>query len=196
MVVSIDLTDVKSGQSKNSTPGLIYAVRVIKTGKIKIGFTRKLHRRLINLRSRYQSSIEVLGLVHGSVDEEKEFHKILAPSLAGDWGIYGWDKELYKPTEKVLSFVAHYLQSPESLGIVIPEKALHKQRNMEIYKLTPPKVEDYCNRITSGISHRAESRAWTYLKIRLRETANAGYDITPLLAIIKDRLGVDVEVAA
>jgi len=172
-------------------PGVIYAVRLLSSGLIKIGFTEGLYDRLKSLRYIYKTEVELLGVMPGTIHDEQEFHTLNQESCAKG-------REVYHFTPAIDSFIKHYLQSPESLGITLKAVRPYAPLNMASNRLTPEKTAAHCDRILRDREspcdwqHRAAHTDTLRLKARLRQTQAAGYDIAPLLAIVRERLGLDL----
>lgn len=81
----------------------VYFIQAGKDGPIKIGTANGVRRRMANLQSAHYEILELLGIVIGDRDVEREFHERLADSrLRGEW---------FRPTATVLAFIEEALKN-------------------------------------------------------------------------------------
>jgi hypothetical protein len=88
---------------------MVYFVRLVSTGCVKIGFSRRVATRMQQLLRRY-GPIELLAVVPGSARAERETHLAFASlALGGEW---------FSPGDALLTHVAA-LKSCEPVGHVV-----------------------------------------------------------------------------
>ena len=80
-------------------PGVVYFARRVDDGLIKIGFTQNLQQRVHGLRSTHQCSIEILGMVSGTLKTEKLMHQAFRRDriFGGEW---------FRPSDDLLKVAA------------------------------------------------------------------------------------------
>ena len=77
---------------------MIYFAQEAVTGLIKIGTTRRLSRRLIDLKAEYAEQLELLGVAEGSHREESGFHDRFSHlRVGGEW---------FRPGEDLLACIS------------------------------------------------------------------------------------------
>lgn len=188
----------------------VYAIRVLKENIIKIGVTCRLRPRMLDIRAERGSDIVLIGIMPGSRADEQRFHKALKNSQ--------FLREYYNDTQEVQDFVNKHLIPHDRHGFQIKPFKPYQYRGLQPYLLTPEKTARYIQRILAApdsdrpkiieiMFRRFPGRfsdrypeCYSLVKHSLGLDYNTynkrNPDLSPLLAIIKDRLGVDVEVVA
>lgn len=173
-------------------PGYIYAVRILRSGHIKIGHSKSPYYRLPCLRGVYKSEIEVIGMMVAPHEREMQIHRSLKAHRVGT---HPNPKETYHPVDEVLGFIRQNMVSPADLGLNLdlPTRP-YEPRPADYHIIKERGVKNLIRDIRCsqryGIGQGAE-RTSEILAARLRERAAAGYPIADLLALIRSRLGAD-----
>ena len=76
---------------------MIYFIQGKESGNIKIGYSIQPDKRINNLQTAHYEKLEVIGLLHGSMEDESNIHKMFKEyHLRGEW---------YSPGGKLLEFI-------------------------------------------------------------------------------------------
>lgn len=173
-------------------PGYIYAVRILRSGHIKIGHTKSPYYRLPNLRGAYKSEIEVIGVMIASYEQEKQIHRLLKPHLAG---VHPNPKETYHPAAEVLAFIAQSMVSLEAAGLKLQMTTRpYQPRPADRHIIKETGVRNLCRDIRClrrGGNAERVGEITEKLIARLQERSAYGYDNAELLAVIDRLLGPD-----
>lgn len=164
----------------------IYAARIVRTGRIKIGFTIDIARRIAGLRTQFRSDVEILGLMEGSMDLERAIHRQSAASCDPARGKRSC--EVYLPTEHMLSFIRRQMRHPSRIpGLNLPVYTPFNGQK----PLTPVAVKRICDRILAPASsqERREKNREICLYSRIRRDHELGRDVSVPIAAIERYLG-------
>lgn len=177
---------------------LIYVALILRTGLIKIGFTRCLRNRMEGLKSQFRSDIQILGVTSaGKSTDSREYkvHQMLRDSWAE--GQIESSREVYHVTQQVQSFIDLHTIPPHKLFHDFPAIDRHTPYHERRGRLTPEKIHAACDdlikrRDVYGHTLRS-SRSLRFMLGRIRREHAAGHDMTEALAIVRDRLNITVE---
>lgn len=168
----------------------IYAVRIMRTGNIKIGFTSSIGDRLKVLKSKYQSDIEPLGLMPGTFQQERALHKQLSASraMASD------NFEEYHATPEIMDLIANGMLHPHQIyDASFPLISIYEGPTPGAPKpLTLSAVDRACHQIMTR--NERPSKQKSCLINRVRRERERGHDMSQAIAIIKDRLGLEIAI--
>lgn len=97
---------------------VVYFIRHDEDGLIKIGTSKNLAQRLVQLRAEYRAELTVLGVCDGDIYLERELHK----QFISHWRFGEW----FKPSEELMEFINQHAKQPSldhlALPITLPKK--------------------------------------------------------------------------
>jgi hypothetical protein len=172
--------------------GWIYAARILNTGRIKIGFTKGLNYRIHNLRSHFRSEVEILGVMHANIASERQIHSRFKAHLANDPLS---KREVYLPAQEILDFIQQNMTTPEASGAQKPPGKPYQPRPANSYFIGRLGCINLCIDIQfmRRYGHPEREKELTEkIARRIRERAESGRDVSEMIAIVRDRLGLDL----
>lgn len=168
--------------------GWVYAALIKRTGLIKIGFTEDLYHRMVDLRHRCRSEVELLGLLSETIAHEQGYHHRFQASRAEIPG--STEREFYHDTPDIQAFIQS-MQRPESVSVKLPKAKPYQPQDQARYQLTDRRVNGICDMYLSTSDQHARLNHLNKLQTRLRWNQTHGFAIDSLVQIIRDRLGAD-----
>jgi len=171
----------------------VYAVRILESGLIKIGRTRSICNRVSSLKLVLKTDIELIGIMPGGCRDEYRVHQSLVGSHA-DHPVY--TTEVYHPTKEVIDLILSEFKAPEHyFGAGFNRVNIYKPCGDNRARITIESV----NRVTNMIKRATDKGVDQHFRIsrlqsRVKNEHKQGHDMSQAIAIIKDRLGLEIAV--